>query len=219
MVILCLPVLFRKNVCLKEVVTETLVTEWYMEYSEEPAICTSYSCLRRGVRRSRQRVVTRLMKAYICCNGWAQEKTHCQIPICNPPCENGGLCLHPNACACPGGYTGDRCQTDVDECKIQNGGCEQQCINKNGSHTCECNEGYYSVPKDRHKCAAPGIPGFLVSTWVIVILFGAIVVGLYCVMGYHWIIRKVKPQRSDNPAGSSTVENVQVELCTRKLPS
>ena len=31
---------------------------------------------------------------------------------------------------------------DVNECETLNGGCQHQCVNKNGSYVCECNEKY-----------------------------------------------------------------------------
>ena len=31
---------------------------------------------------------------------------------------------------------------DVDECLENNGGCDQLCTNKPGTHMCECNDGY-----------------------------------------------------------------------------
>ena len=31
---------------------------------------------------------------------------------------------------------------DINECEISNGGCQHQCININGSYTCQCNEGF-----------------------------------------------------------------------------
>lgn len=32
--------------------------------------------------------------------------------------------------------------TDINECTTDNGGCEQVCINTEGSHRCKCFEGY-----------------------------------------------------------------------------
>ena len=31
-----------------------------------------------------------------------------------PGCANGGLCVDPDVCSCPDGYTGARCQTGID---------------------------------------------------------------------------------------------------------
>ena len=31
---------------------------------------------------------------------------------------------------------------DIDECSINNGGCDEMCTNTNGSYVCSCNDGY-----------------------------------------------------------------------------
>ena len=31
---------------------------------------------------------------------------------------------------------------DVNECNVNNGGCEHSCTNTDGSYTCSCNTGY-----------------------------------------------------------------------------
>ena len=33
------------------------------------------------------------------------------LAICNPECQNGGVCSQPDVCDCPAGYSGDRCET------------------------------------------------------------------------------------------------------------
>jgi hypothetical protein len=41
-------------------------------------------------------------------------------------------------CACPAGYTGDQCQTDIDDCRFgpcQNGGV---CIDAVNAYVCDC---------------------------------------------------------------------------------
>lgn len=61
----------------------------------------------------------------------------------NNPCENGGVCTNTAAgltCDCAAtGYTGDRCDTDVDECNganpCENGG---TCVNEVGGFDCDC---------------------------------------------------------------------------------
>ena len=41
--------------------------------------------------------------------------------------------------------------TDTNECDINNGGCEYDCQNTEGSYECECKEGYQLVD-DKHSC-------------------------------------------------------------------
>ena len=36
----------------------------------------------------------------------------------------------------------DRSFLDMDECSINNGGCDEMCTNTNGSYVCSCNDGY-----------------------------------------------------------------------------
>ena len=36
--------------------------------------------------------------------------------VCPRGCQNGGRCVAPAQCACRHGFTGDRCDRDVDEC-------------------------------------------------------------------------------------------------------
>ena len=60
-------------------------------------------------------------------------------------CDHGGLCLsvhHRPKCFCPAGFTGDTCQTNVNECASQpcyNGG---TCVDSPQGYTCKCPVGY-----------------------------------------------------------------------------
>ena len=36
----------------------------------------------------------------------------------------------------------DRSFLDIDECSMNNGGCDQMCTNTNGSYVCSCDDGY-----------------------------------------------------------------------------
>ncbi|XP_033096566.1 uncharacterized protein LOC117100842 [Anneissia japonica] len=67
--------------------------------------------------------------------------TEC-LPVCVPPCENNGHCSGPGQCNCPDTYTGDRCEDDVDECLVDNGGCDHTCENLPGRFSCSCQDGY-----------------------------------------------------------------------------
>ncbi|KAJ8262625.1 hypothetical protein GJAV_G00168490 [Gymnothorax javanicus] len=61
------------------------------------------------------------------------------------PCQNRGTCEEVGAgylCTCPPGFTGSRCESDVDECDstpCQNGGI---CKDGMGDFVCECQPGY-----------------------------------------------------------------------------
>ncbi|XP_060089731.1 growth arrest-specific protein 6 [Heteronotia binoei] len=68
-------------------------------------------------------------------------------------------------CQCEGGWQGERCEQDVDECFEKNGGCKQICLNKRGSYRCSCYSGY-ALQKDNKTCedidecmVSPGICG------------------------------------------------------------
>ncbi|XP_060562740.1 platelet endothelial aggregation receptor 1-like [Ruditapes philippinarum] len=37
-------------------------------------------------------------------------------PVCKPDCQNGGKCILPNTCNCPGGFMGKQCQHPVSNC-------------------------------------------------------------------------------------------------------
>ena len=58
------------------------------------------------------------------------------LAICEQPCKNGGLCVAPNQCQCPTGFTGISCDEDIDECllgvKVHKCGAESSCVNKPG---------------------------------------------------------------------------------------
>ena len=55
------------------------------------------------------------------------------------------------ACVCRVGYEVSRC-VDIDECLVDNGGCEHACVNKQpGTYTCECARGFRSP--DGVRCA------------------------------------------------------------------
>lgn len=53
-------------------------------------------------------------------------------------------------CHCFTGWTGARCEEDVDECGTRNGGCDHECNNTMGSYRCSCHHGY--MLSGRHLC-------------------------------------------------------------------
>ena len=93
-----------------------------------------------------------------------------QVDDCEHNCNNT---LGSYTCSCNDGYILDRdgiqcngkniCHVpvvlyscfpllDIDECSLQLDECEQVCINLDGSHTCECNEGYAIVSNRYYAC-------------------------------------------------------------------
>ncbi|GIY83214.1 multiple epidermal growth factor-like domains protein 6 [Caerostris extrusa] len=70
-------------------------------------------------------------------------------------CYNSGKCLgrgrsgYNFRCLCQAGYQGHRCQYDVNECILKNGGCHHHCCNTLGSFYCRCNPGYQLNPDGR----------------------------------------------------------------------
>ena len=41
--------------------------------------------------------------------------------------------------------------SDIDECAVDNGGCDETCINTNGSYSCQCNSGL-KLLSDKKSC-------------------------------------------------------------------
>ena len=37
-------------------------------------------------------------------------------PVCEKPCLNGGVCIHPCQCQCPFQYSGDQCEIMIGNC-------------------------------------------------------------------------------------------------------
>ncbi|EFN85665.1 Hemocytin [Harpegnathos saltator] len=50
-------------------------------------------------------------------------------PVCNPHCQNGGICLPMNLCQCPQNYRGAQCQYSADACEAKN-------LRFNGGYDC-----------------------------------------------------------------------------------
>ncbi|KAL0963113.1 hypothetical protein UPYG_G00349860 [Umbra pygmaea] len=70
--------------------------------------------------------------------------TYCRA-LCEGLCQNGGSCVNPDTCVCQQGFTGKRCETDIDECADGFVECDSRatCVNLPGWYHCECRDGYH----------------------------------------------------------------------------
>ncbi|KAJ7323451.1 hypothetical protein OS493_031651 [Desmophyllum pertusum] len=75
------------------------------------------------------------------------EGAKCCINECTKsPCKNGATCVNLQGsyrCNCKSGYSGNNCQTDINECTSQSP-CKNgaTCVNKQGGYQCNCKSGY-----------------------------------------------------------------------------
>ncbi|XP_013384434.1 multiple epidermal growth factor-like domains protein 6 [Lingula anatina] len=84
---------------------------------------------------------TQYYQVEFCCAGWARIGSTCNTPICSRGCVHGS-CTAPNVCTCTSGYSGTRCDADINECSTGNGGCTHTCTNTVGSFFCTCRTGF-----------------------------------------------------------------------------
>lgn len=79
----------------------------------------------------------------------AAGRDECQSIVCTESsCLHGGLCVplgHGIQCFCPAGFSGKRCEIDIDECASQpcfNGG---SCIDLPQGYRCQCKNGFSGI--------------------------------------------------------------------------
>uniref|UniRef100_A0A8C1CNQ5 NEL-like protein 2 n=1 Tax=Cyprinus carpio carpio TaxID=630221 RepID=A0A8C1CNQ5_CYPCA len=79
-----------------------------------------------------------------CKPGYVGNGTVCRA-LCEGQCLNGGSCVSPDTCICQQGFTGKRCETDIDECSDGFVECDSRatCVNLPGWYHCECRDGYH----------------------------------------------------------------------------
>lgn len=127
-----------------------MATESYVQPVHKPYItlcqghrlCSTYKTVYSVAYRQVSRSAPPSYFYSECCPGWRRFHSHnCNQAVCGHPCGNGGTCLRPNQCACPLGWTGNQCQTDVDECSEQRP-CAHECVNTAGSYRCACRDGF-----------------------------------------------------------------------------
>ncbi|NWH68314.1 EGFL7 protein, partial [Geococcyx californianus] len=133
--------------------TETHVQPVYQPYlttCRGHRICSTYRTTYRVAYRQVYKQVPQPVAP--CCPGWSRGSSDvlsCNRALCSVPCQNSGSCTFPGRCACPPGWTGRACQTDVDECASQSHGCSQLCINTAGSYHCACWDGFSLAADDK----------------------------------------------------------------------
>ncbi|KAL3832351.1 hypothetical protein ACJMK2_024003, partial [Sinanodonta woodiana] len=78
---------------------------------------------------------------YSCAPGWkdTNHNQECVIPICNPPCQNGGTCVSPNKCRCPDGFNGPDTSCTTLRCSHLLPCYPGTCISPN---SCQCDDGF-----------------------------------------------------------------------------
>ncbi|XP_071491254.1 uncharacterized protein [Diadema antillarum] len=88
------------------------------------------------------------------------------IDECDPPMDDCHVCTNLEGgfeCGCREGFASNENRTgclDINECDINNGGCQQVCVNLPGSHECRCRSGFQgtdlsnTICVDIDECAA-----------------------------------------------------------------
>lgn len=81
--------------------------------------------------------------------------------VCSFSCKPGHMIRGPpiKQCIGDGSWTDSHFEikcTDIDECKINKGGCSHKCVNTDGGHYCECPSPLV-LSKDKHTCKAAGV--------------------------------------------------------------
>ncbi|XP_039624664.1 epidermal growth factor-like protein 8 isoform X2 [Polypterus senegalus] len=125
-------------------------------------ICSSYRTTYRVSFRQVKKEVSQV--STMCCPGWRKRFSHsysCDQAVCQSACQNRGICLVPNVCTCPPGWTGSQCQTDINECQVQSRQCGHDCVNTPGSFLCTCRKGY--ILKDDGRSCEQNEPGDTLS--------------------------------------------------------
>ncbi|XP_073696992.1 epidermal growth factor-like protein 7 [Garra rufa] len=130
----------------------------YITMCQNNRMCSTYKTIYRVSYRQVSRAAPNSHIYPECCPGWRRMHSHnCNQAVCEQSCANGGSCVRPNHCACPKGWMGRYCQTDVDECKEGHHRCSQKCVNTEGSYRCVCQDGF-SLAENEITCSRNPTP-------------------------------------------------------------
>ncbi|XP_076376857.1 FAT atypical cadherin kugelei isoform X4 [Megalopta genalis] len=138
---------------------------------------------------------------YACeCTGPSLTGKRCEFGrYCSPnPCTHGGVCEEGNTgpiCKCQG-FTGDRCENDVNECDANpctNGG---TCINEIGSYRCICPPNMTGLNCGNPAYSTPIISSHFNITWEQLMWIGvAVVLNLFLIILFV-AFRKIRMKRT-----------------------
>ena len=95
-------------------------------------------------------------------------------------CNTSGYYLNANKYNCSGKHWFSssfitNLNLDINECNINNGGCAQKCINKQGSYHCACDQGY-ALDTDGHNCSGTIFPSLAITIVMLQILMSVLVI-------------------------------------------
>ena len=106
-----------------------------------------FTCFNKSVTCPYNQVCQNIANFHFCCCPEDYRMTTTGNCVVDPQCRiyNQTLSNTFNGCGCTQGYQRSHTCTnciDINECEIDNGGCEQNCENTIGSFRCSCNTGY-----------------------------------------------------------------------------
>ncbi|XP_041515123.1 EGF-like and EMI domain-containing protein 1 isoform X6 [Microtus oregoni] len=111
-----------------------------------PRWCVAYERRTRYYTVYRQVYTTEHQTVFRCCPGWSRwdDEPGCLSSVASLGTHfSGRQCSDGDdqRCLCLQGFQGPHCQYDINECAVDNGGCQDQCCNTIGSYYCRCQAG------------------------------------------------------------------------------